>query len=231
MKEYRNKEMKTLMVIFFFLCLLLCTPILEKADFTSNEPPYFKLLAIIESSIISGLLSMATFLSDSLISSRLKDALVGLFIIPKSGETVFSDLKADKISDDRFQNTDAALKYAEIIRDLPQDKKKRKKFENSSWYKIYIKYQEQPQVFQGQKDYLMCRDFYVETIMFYIFYLVSLVFFPKLFTFSWKFTLLLIIIAFLFCISTHNKMKRFVYTVIALDLAKGKEMDDSRKEK
>lgn len=231
MKDYRNKEMKTLMVIFFFLCVLLCTPIREMTNIKSEEPPYFKLLAVIESSVISGMLSMAAFLSDSLISNKMKDALVGLFIIPKSGESIFSKIKTDAIRDDRFQNSDAVEKYSDIISGMPQDKKKRRKYENTRWYKIYYVQQGNPQVFQEQTDYLMCRDLYVETIMFYVFYIVAVIFFPKVFSFSWKFSALLAIVAVLLCICTHNKMRRFVYTVIAIDLAKKTGADNSGEEK
>lgn len=90
MKDYRDKEMKDLMRILFFLFLILCTPILEYINSTEDKSNYSILATALESTIISGILSSATLLGDCLISSSLKDKMVGLFCIPRAGETVFS---------------------------------------------------------------------------------------------------------------------------------------------
>lgn len=220
MKDYRDKEMKNLMFILFFLFLIYCTPILEYIKSTEDKSNYSILVTALESTVISGILSSATLLCDCLISSGLKDKLVGLFFIPRAGETVFSRINSCELKDDRFQVSDAAIKYESIILNLPTDKKSRRICENKNWYKIYQKYQEKGQISQGQKDYLMCRDLYIEVISFLLMYIFSLFIFPSIVVFSKKYVVLLILLASAFNICTHLKMNRFVNTVIAVDMAK-----------
>lgn len=219
MKDYRDKEMKNLMYILFFLFLIWCTPILEHIKATEEQSNYGVLASALESAIISGILSSATLLCDCLVSSNLKDKLVGLFFIPRAGETIFSRMKSGKLKDNRFQISDAATVYADIIQQLPVNKKGRRSYENKVWYGIYQKYQEKDQVSQCQKDYLMCRDLYIEVLSFLAMYILSLIIFPSIVVFSKKFIALIILLAVAFNYCTHLKMNRFVNTVIAVDLA------------
>lgn len=219
MKDYRDKEMKNLMYILFFLFLIWCTPILEHIKATEEQSNYGVLASALESAAISGILSSATLLCDCLVSSNLKDKLVGLFFIPRAGETVFSRMRSSKLKDDRFQIPDAATVYADIIQQLPVDKKDCRSYENKNWYGIYQKYQEKSQVSQCQKDYLMCRDLYIEVLSFFAMYILSLIIFPSIVVFSKKFVALIILLAVAFNYCTHLKMNRFVNTVIAVDLA------------
>lgn len=219
MKDYRDKEMKNLMYILFFLFLIWCTPILEHIKATEAQSNYGVLASVLESTVISGILSCATLLCDCLVSSSLKDRLVGLFFIPRAGETVFSRIKSCKLKDNRFQILDAATVYEDIIQNLPADKEVRRSYENKNWYGIYQKYQEKGQVVQCQKDYLMCRDLYIEVLSFLAMYILSLIIFPSIVVFSKKFSVLVILLAVAFNYCTHLKMNRFVNTVIAVDLA------------
>lgn len=219
MKDYRDKEMKNLMYILFFLFLIWCTPILEHIKATEEQSNYGILASALESAVISGILSSATLLCDCLVSSNLKDKLVGLFFIPRAGETVFSRIKSRKLKDDRFQISDAATVYEEIIQKLPVNKESCRSYENKNWYRIYQKYQEKGQVNQCQKDYLMCRDLYIEVLSFLAMYVLSLRIFPSTVVFSKKFVALSVLLAAAFNYCTHLKMNRFVNTVIAVDLA------------
>lgn len=219
MKDYRDKEMKNLMYILFFLFLIWCTPILEHIKAVEGQSNYGVLASALEPAVISGILSSATFLCDCFVSSNLKDKLVGLFFIPRAGETVFSRIKSRKLQDDRFQISDAATVYKEIIQKLPVDKKSCRGYENKIWYGIYQKYQEKGQVNQCQKDYLMCRDLYIEVLSFLAMYILSLLVFPSTVVFSMKFITVIILLAVAFNYCTHLKMNRFVNTVIAVDLA------------
>ena len=219
MKDYRDKEMKNLMYILFFLFLIWCTPILEQVKVTDEQSNYGVLASALESTIISGVLSCATFLCDCLVSSRLKDKLVGLFFIPRAGETVFSRIRSRELKDDRFLISDAATAYEEIIQKLPVNKELCRNYENKNWYRIYQKYQEKGQVSQCQKDYLMCRDLYIEILAFLAMYILSLIFFRSTVVFSKKFIALIVLLAAAFNYCTHLKMNRFVNTVIAVDLA------------
>lgn len=219
MKDYREKEMKSLMLVLFFLFLILCTPALDYIKAAEDQSKYSVLSTVLESAIISGVLSNAVLLLDCLIGSRGKDKLVGLFFIPRSGETVFTKMKTGKLKDDRFALSDATRLYQEIIKKLPSDRKEKRKFENKHWYSIYLNHQEMGQVSQSQRDYLMCRDLYIETLTFLLLYFLATLFFPNVITFSWRFVLILVMLICAFNWCTHLKMKRFVYTVIAVDVS------------
>lgn len=106
---------------------------------TEEQSRYEAISFLLESVLISAVLSSATLLWDCLIGSKLKDKLVGLGFIPRPGETIFTRIKENKLSDDRFQLYDAASLYSDIICNLPNNKKDRQKFENKMWYKIYLK--------------------------------------------------------------------------------------------
>jgi hypothetical protein len=132
---------------------------------------------------------------------------------------VFSRIKSKNLKDDRFQISDAATVYADIIQQLPADKESCRRYENKNWYGIYQKYQEKGQISQCQKDYLMCRDLYIEVLSFLAMYILALLIFPAIVVFSKKFVALSVLLAAAFNYCTHLKMNRFVNTVIAVDLA------------
>lgn len=217
MKDYREKELKYLMIIFILLFVVLCTPIRE-LDITDIEL-HQALTTIFSSIVVSSVLSLATFICDCLLTTNLKDKMVGLLFIPKAGETIFTRINKSSVKDNRFLNSEAKIKYKEIISNIPKDKKDRYEYENSNWYKIYKIYQDKGQVSQSQKDYLTCRDLFIETIVFLVLYFLSLIFYGAFVTFSFKFLLIIILTAVVTNISTHVKMNRFVNTVIALDVA------------
>jgi len=228
MKDYRDKELKYLMIILILLFVVLCTPIKE-LNITDIEL-HKSLTTIFSSIVVSSILSLSTFICDCLINTNTKNKLVGLFFIPKAGETIFSRINEYSVKDDRFLNSEAKAKYEEIISNIPQNKKERYEYENSNWYKIYKKYQEKGQVSQSQKDYLTCRDLFIETILFLVLYFLSLIFYSEFVVFSSKYLLIIISIAVFTNVSTHVKMHRFVNTVIALDVAGNNQNNgDSKK--
>lgn len=219
MKDYREKEMRNLMLVLFFLFLILCTPALDYIKAAEDQSKYSVLSTILESAIISSVLSNAVLLLDCLIGSREKDKLVGLFFIPRSGETVFTKIKTGKLKDDRFALSDATKLYQEIIEQLPKGRREKHKFENKHWYSIYLNHQKMGQVSQSQRDYLMCRDLYIETLAFLLLYFLAILVFPNVIALSWRFVLVLVVLICAFNWCTHLKMKRFVYTVIAVDVS------------
>ena len=219
MKDYRDKELKYLMIILILLFVVLCTPIKE-LNITDMEL-HKSLTTIFSSIVVSSILSLATFICDCLISTNLKNKMVGLFFMHRSGETIFTRINKCSVKDDRFLNSEAKAKYEEIISNIPQNKNDRYEYENSNWYKIYKKHQDKGQVLQSQKDYLTCRDLFIETIFFLVLYFLSLVFYSEFVMFSFKYLLVIILIAIVTNISTHVKMNRFVNTVIALDVDRG----------
>lgn len=219
MKDYRDKELKNLMYLLFFLFLIWCTPVLSNIPALADQNRYAALSTMLESAIISAVLSCATVICDSIVSSGLKDKLVGLFFIPRAGETVFSRIASGELSDPRFRTSDAESLYASIIESCPSATVEQHEFENSNWYRIYLKYQEKGQVKQSQRDYLMCRDLYTQTLSFGVVYILSIRLFPTVVVCSPKFIVLLCALAIAFNICTHLKMNRFVNTVIAIDVS------------
>lgn len=218
MKDYREKELKCLLILYILLLIIWCTQIFNQTlnIFEGNSGNIF---SIIEGLTISGVISLVAFISDSVISSNQKDKLVGLFLIPKPGYTIFTRIKSGRVVDDRFINTDAAQKYSSIIENLPTEKKYRFTYENAQWYKIYTKHQERKSIFQAQKDYLLCRDLFVETLVFICAYFISLIVFREIVYFSWSFIITLTVFAILTNIASHIKMNRFVNSVIAVDIS------------
>ena len=96
------------------------------------------------------------------------------------------------------------------------------KYENEKWNQLYAEVEANSAVIQTQRDWLACRDMYVETILFTIFYLVSILIFSSI-SFSIELLLILITMIIILNICTHNKMKRFVYTVIVKDITTKKD--------
>lgn len=211
--------MKSLLLAYFLLFLLWCTPIFSQIPETTKNN-YKTIITILEGVTISGVLSLITFLGDSLISSNLKDKLVGLFFIPRSGQTIFSRISNKTVDDDRFLISDAISQYSGIIENRPLQKKNKLCFENSNWYKIYNEHRKEGAVMQAQTDYLLCRDLYIETLEFLVLYISSLFLFNGTVLFSRRFVLALFTMAIITNISTHIKMNSFVNTVIAIDLSK-----------
>ncbi len=224
MKDYREKEMKYLLITYVLLFLFWCTGIFEEVSNTIDKD-WSAILSAIEGVIISGVLSLITFIADSLFSSGHKDKLVGLFFIPRSGCTIFTRILNSKIDDDRFTISEAKEQYAHIIANLPSVKKEKFAYENSQWYKIYYQYQDKGSIVQAQKDYLLCRDLFIETIIFIVLYLISILVFNKIVLFSKEFIITLILMAAITNIATHKKMNRFANNVISTDIAstKGKK--------
>lgn len=226
MKDYRERELKYLLYILVFLFLIWCTPLTQINAIIKETGIYQTIAEVVESALVSGALSLSVFLLDCMIGSKVKDNLVGLFLIPRRGATIFERIKNNKVNDDRFLTKDAQVKYRDILIELPNLKniscKKRKacrKFQNSRWYEIYQKHQEKGQVSQSQKDYLLCRDIFIESLFFLLIYIVSVFLFKDFVVFSKKFLLVLGSIIIASNIATHVKMNRFVNTVIAVDIA------------
>lgn len=213
--------MKYLLITYVLLFLFWCTGIFSEVSITVDKD-WSAILSVIEGIVVSGVLSLITFIADSLISSGHKDRLVGLFFIPRSGSTIFTRILNEKIVDDRFTKSEAKERYAEIINNLPSEKKEKYAYENSQWYKIYYQYKDNGSIIQAQKDYLLCRDLFIETIVFIALYLISIIVFNKTVLFSKEFIITLAIIAFITNISTHKKMNRFANNVIASDIASEK---------
>lgn len=225
MKDYRTKEIKYLLIAYFLLFLIWCTSTFEQIPETI-ESNYKNIISIAEGVTISGVLSLIAFLGDSLISSSLKNKLVGLFFIPRPGQTIFTRILSKEVDDDRFLCSNAITCYSDVIDNIPSQKRERLHYENANWYRIYNEHKSEEAVVQSQKDYLLCRDLFIETLEFTVLYLLSLFVFNGTVLFSWYFIFMLLIMAIVTNLSTHVKMHRFINTVIAIDISKIQNWED-----
>lgn len=173
MKDYRDKELKYLLFILIFLFLIWCTPILEVKPLTGKNSMLEALSNAIESVIISGILSLGVFLCDCSISSKSKDKLVGLFIIPRPGETIFSRIKNGVFVDDRFLVEDAKNKYSDIISNLPTEKKQSGilRMQNGTKYIYFIRKKKRS---NKVKKILSFVETYLLKLFFSFYYIVYL---------------------------------------------------------
>lgn len=139
--------MKSLLLAYFLLFLLWATPIFSLVPEVTKDN-FNTIIVIVEGVTISGVLSLITFLCDLLVSSNLKDKLVGLFCIPKPGQIIFSRISYKTVDDNRFLVSDAITHYSDIIENRPLQKRDKRYYENAMWYAIYSKYKE---------DVLLCN--------------------------------------------------------------------------
>lgn len=91
------------------------------------------------------------------------------------------------------------------------------KYENSCWYAIYQKVQKEDKVYVSNRDFLLCRDISIMTIIMLAIYLVS-AFILGTFTFSWKMVVILAIEYIISDMAMRGKGKRVAYNVIAEDI-------------
>lgn len=220
MKDYREKEMKYLLGALLLFFVYFCTPVFESVSVSNFA--FDKYVSIVKYIISLGIISLSVFLGDCLISSNVKNKLVGFYFIPLAGSTIFTKISCCKVKDARFTNEEAKKMYESIISRIPKNKEKFN-YENSCWYKIYQKYKGDGAVVQSQKDYLACRDLYIECILFMLMYFISILIFPSFVRFSWGFLFILVVVGTIINCATHTKMNRFVNTVIALDIANKEE--------
>lgn len=211
-KDYKNKEinMYILGVIFLYLCI--------SNSFNLDNNNMINVNQLIKTTLSSGIIYLFTYLSDAIISSYFKDKIIYLFgIIKKPGEWIFSNIK-NNCKDDRIYSEKANQKYKDIYLNMPKEKNKRKKYENSEWYAIYSNYRNETMIEISNREYLMTRDFVFVTISMLIIYIALCV----LNIFYWNFTFIIILLILLIIntISANIKAKRFVYNVIAIDLTK-----------
>ncbi len=218
MKDYREAELvyyAKLMAVLFFL---MCTPVFH--GFVQDDLSLENLVTIGGYALVTYSMTLVTKLFDGIISSSFKE----IFLIKKlPGLTVFTRIKNGKIKDKRFTAEEARSVYHEHISTTVLPKEKQWEYENATWYKIYQGHQEKGAVSQTQKDYLMFRDLYVQSLCLIVLYLCLVHFLCDFVEFSSQYLMIQVVFAVLFLFSTHSKANRFVNTVIAVDIAKRKE--------
>ena len=211
-KDYKDKEINMYILGIVFLYIYISN------SFNINDDRIMYFNQLITTTLASGIIYLFTYLSDAIISSYFKDKIIYLFgIINKPGECVFSTIR-ENAKDDRISKEDAIIIYKDIYENMPKEENKRKKYENSNWYIIYYKYREEKMIQISNREYLMTRDFVFVTIALLVIYAILSIL--KFTIWNYKFAILLFLLIIINLISANIKAKRFVYNVIALDLAK-----------
>ena len=214
-KEYREKELKNftsfITLLFFTLCLPFPTEI-----FDGKTENMIAVLEFIHNVVIALLAPLFITFFDAIFPYKWKQVLSG----PLYGSKIFTEIEKGKVNDMRIDNDKAMFAYDKIINRLDAEcnRKKRRKYENTKWYNIYKKYDGYDAVNQTQADYLLCLDMVCISIL----SLISYAFLYKVFDsvlLSSRFIIAILVMGILSWLGMRNKMKRFVYTVIATDLA------------
>ena len=148
--------------------------------------------------------------------SNIKDKIVTIFgLIHKPGEIIFSRIQ-NNFNDDRIDKEKALIIYNQIYNNMPDNSKKKLKYENTKWYEIYSKHREVTMIQISNRDYLLCRDLFFTSILLLIIYLYSTLL--GLLSFERRFIIFLLVMIVVNNIATHIKASRFAYNVIAYDL-------------
>jgi len=110
--------------------------------------------------------------------------------------------------DDRIDKNYLASKFGQLPT-LPKE-------QNSLWYKIYKKHQENPVVKKSHKDFLLARDIASVSFLFFIIGSISILFLTAE-PFKWLYMFYLLIQYAIFAIVAQNHGKRFVCNALAIE--------------
>lgn len=220
LKNYRNNELKNYVIGNVLLILLLSGSLDQLFTLEIGESLDI-LKMIIESALISSIIYIYVFLLDSLVTAEIKKKIVYFPIGKMPGYNIFTNMK-DKVKDDRFTKKDVMKKYKNVYDNMPTDKKEREKYENAQWYKIYNKYENESKILTANRDFLLCRDMTIITLMLILIYIVCFGIL-KVIMFSWETFIFLIIELIVTDVATRGKAHRLAYNVISEDVYKDNE--------
>ena len=117
---------------------------------------------------------------------------------------------------------DTISKRINKVSDKKQKKQIQKElsnYQNSKWFEIYRKHEDEQAVFETQKDYLLNRDMNAITVSILVLYLVVCVS-TNLIPFNMAVIVFLSIEFIAISIASNSKAIRFVLTVISRDINK-----------
>ena len=215
-KDYRNNELKNY-VIGNILLVLYFSGMFDKIfsqDINSNLNIWG---IVIESALISSIIYIYVFLLDSMIPGDIKQKIAYFHIGKLPGYTIFTKMKEGE-KDDRFTQADVMKKYSQIYTNMPVNKKEREKYENAQWYKMYKDCRNEYKILIANRDFLLCRDITIITMMLLILYfiLTSL----KIIVFSKIIAIIIVVELIVSNISMRGKARRLAYNVISEDIYK-----------
>ncbi len=214
-KDYRDHELKSYVIGNLLIILLLSGTFDEimTKDINSFASVFNTVANILITSSISYIF---VFLMDSVIPGDVKFSIIYFPFGELPGKTIFSKMKND-CKDMRFTEAEVLFQYKDIYSTLPENKKARKKYENSKWNKLYRKYEKKSRVFVANRDFLLCRDMTIMTV-----FLLGIYFWGiyglQIFGFSRRIIAILAVEYIICNIATRGKGKKFAYNVIAEDI-------------
>jgi len=170
-------------------------------------------IELIDKALLYSAIYVFSFLADSLFTGELKMRLL-YFGKSSPGEEAFSYLKNGN-GDHRFSTQRLFERYNVIYENIPKDEKARRAYENDHWYQIYNRYRDVSMIYNSNRDYLLCRDLYISTLIIVICYSISCCVL-SLFSYECIFYLLAMIIGT--NVASRVKGRRLINNVIAYDL-------------
>lgn len=226
MKSYRKHELPQYVTGNLLLILIFSDRLNTILSFTDTDSVKI-LSALLGSGVVGSIIYVFVFILDSFVSYRVKDRIV-YWWSPQPGESVFSDIRS-KDNDERFTSEDAILKYSAIYANIDiiaisssGNSKKQRHYENSEWYKIYKRNETNGSVFSSQRDFLLMRDICAITVSLTTIYILSSI--AGLLQPDMRVFIMLGAEYLISKVSAILKARRFVFSVIACDLARETEL-------
>ena len=221
-KDYRQKEL-CVYVIVNILMIIYESGMLDIIISILQESIILKVAQIIlGSTALYTILYLCIIIADSIIPGKWKMKFIWLFS-EMPGEVIFTKIR-EQNNDKRFTANGVLQKYNNVydVIDTETDKQKIREFQNANWYKIYQDNENKPQVFNAHREFLLFRDMSVLTI--FIIIGTSIFYLYNTYTMHcWVFIILIIELCITWLIA-RSKGRRFVYNVIAVDLAKAETL-------
>lgn len=217
MKDYRKEELKAYVIANIILMIWLSGILNEILNLFNDYSNSF-IETIVTPALLSSMICIYIFIIDSIIPANWKEAII--FLIKKRpGETIFTKMKDKSFYDARFTRESAISKYQAIYDEIDKetDKKKKRNIENSKWYQIYLKYQENGSVSGSQRDFLLTRDLCITSIILLLGFIFVCLMYKSITNKPIIYIIIIAEIVFTW-IATQVKAYRFVTNVIARDI-------------
>ena len=152
-----------------------------------------------------------------MIPGNIKQKIAYFHIGKLPGYTIFTKMK-QSVRDDRFTQADVMQKYNQIYANMPTDRKEREKYENAQWCRLYRDCKNENKILIANRDFLLCRDITIITLMLLIIYMMLSCL--KIMMFSKIIVEIMGVELIVSNISMRGKAKRLAYNVISEDIYK-----------
>jgi len=229
LKNYQKKELP-LFIISNILIFLIVHQIIkiDTIDCLHNTAKIISQVFV--STILSAIAFGFILVIECLFTSGFKEKLLYLFgffgFLNLPGCTIFTEIR-EKNGDNRFSYQDVVENYPELYQNLPEDGKGRSSYENEKWYTIYSQNRDVPMIQYSQRDWLLCRDIYISTLVMIFSYVVVAI--MRFVDFNYQYILFLIFEAGITNFGANRKAVRFAYNVIAYDVTKTQKNEKSNR--